>query len=134
MDFAMRNFKDESFIAQYLSPKLIRDLKLFSVLDDDTKSKLEITAIHDEKGYRYIRQAMADQYNLGSREPNIQVYRTNRQGDRSLILRHNRYHRRPLEKTTDEVLKHVARLWGFNVYLETVHENNRVELTHECHV
>jgi spore cortex formation protein SpoVR/YcgB (stage V sporulation) len=134
MDFAMRNFKDESFIAQYLSPKLIRDLKLFSVLDDDTKSKLEITAIHDEKGYRYIRQAMADQYNLGSREPNIQVYRTNRQGDRSLILRHNRYHRRPLEKTTDEVLKHVARLWGFNVYLETVHENNRVELTHECRV
>ncbi len=134
MDFAMKNFKDESFIAQYLSPKLIRDLKLFSVLDDDTKSKLEITAIHDERGYRHIRQSLADQYNLGSREPNIQVFRTNRQGDRSLILRHNRYHRRPLDKSTDEVLKHVARLWGFNVYLETVHENNRVELTHECRV
>ncbi|MGH8729314.1 MAG: SpoVR family protein, partial [Burkholderiales bacterium] len=28
VDFAMRNFKDESFIAQFLSPKLIRDLKL----------------------------------------------------------------------------------------------------------
>lgn len=134
MNFAMKNFKDESFIAQYLSPKLIRDLKMFCVLDDDTKNKLEITAIHDEKGYRHIRQALADQYNLGSREPYIQVYRTNRHGDRSLILRHNRYHRRPLDKSAEEVLKHVARLWGFNVYLETVHENNRVELTHECQV
>src|SRR5690606_24928652 len=25
LDFAMRNFKDESFIAQYLSPKLMRE-------------------------------------------------------------------------------------------------------------
>ena len=35
LDFAMRNFKDESFVAQYLSPKLIRDMKLFAVVDDD---------------------------------------------------------------------------------------------------
>ena len=33
LDFAMRNFKDESFIAQYLSPRLIRDLRLFVVAD-----------------------------------------------------------------------------------------------------
>lgn len=133
LDFAMRNFKDESFIAQYLSPKLIRELKFFSILDDDSKSKLEITAIHDEKGYRAIRQILADQYNLGSREPDIQVYKANRRGDRSLVLRHTRYNRQPLhEKAADEVLKHLARLWGFNVYLETVHENGRAELTHEC--
>ena len=30
LEFAMRNFKDESFIAQYLSPKLIRDFHLFA--------------------------------------------------------------------------------------------------------
>ena len=39
LDFAMRNFKDESFIAQYLSPKLIRDLKLFAMLDDDQRGQ-----------------------------------------------------------------------------------------------
>ena len=78
LDFAMRNFKDESFIAQYLSPRLIREFKLFSVLDDDTQEQLEISNIHDDRGYRYIRQSLADQYNLGSREPNIQVYNVNR--------------------------------------------------------
>ena len=34
-DYAMRNFKDESFIGQYLSPKLMRDLRLFSIVDDE---------------------------------------------------------------------------------------------------
>ncbi|MGD8937628.1 MAG: SpoVR family protein, partial [Thiogranum sp.] len=57
LDFAMRNFKDESFIAQYLSPRLIREFKLFSVLDDDTQEQLEISNIHDDRGYRYIRQS-----------------------------------------------------------------------------
>ncbi len=132
LDFAMRNFKDESFIAQYLSPKLIREFKLFSVLDDDQQEHLEIAAIHDDKGYRSIRQSLADQYNLGSREPNIQVYNVNRHGDRSLTLRHSQYHRRPLADSADEIVKHIARLWGFTVRLESVVENDKIELTHEC--
>jgi spore cortex formation protein SpoVR/YcgB (stage V sporulation) len=132
LDFAMRNFKDESFIAQYLSPRLIREFKLFSVLDDDSEEQLEISAIHDEKGYRYIRQSLADQYNLGSREPNIQVYNVNRRGDRSLTLRHTQYHRRPLAESADELVRHIARLWGFTVRLESVQENDAFEVTHEC--
>ncbi len=131
LDFAMRNFKDESFVAQYLSPRLIRDLRLFAVLDDDTEEELEISAIHDERGYRRVRQALADQYNLGSREPNVQVYEMNQRGDRSLTLRHMQYRRRPLDDSAQEVLKHVARLWGMTVRLETEYEDGRVELTHE---
>ncbi len=134
LDFAMRNFKDESFIAQYLSPKVIRDLKLFSVMDDDKNSHIEIAAIHDENGYRKVRQVLADQYNLGSIEPNIQVYKVDRRGDRSLTLRHIRYNRRPLTDSLEEVMRHLARLWGFAVRLETVHEDSEVELTYEVTV
>lgn len=132
LDFAMRNFKDESFVAQYLSPKVIRDLKLFAVLDDDTEEELEISAIHDEQGYRHVRSALADHYNLGSREPNIQVYNVEHRGDRSLTLRHSRYNRKPLGESTAEVLRHVHRLWGFTVRLEAVCEDGRVELVAEC--
>lgn len=134
LDFAMRNFKDESFIAQYLSPRLIREFKLFSVLDDDSRDQLEISAIHDEKGYRNIRQSLAEQYNLGSREPDIQIYNVNRRGDRSLTLRHTQYNRRPLDGSADEIVKHIARLWGFTVRLESALENDKIELTHECRV
>jgi spore cortex formation protein SpoVR/YcgB (stage V sporulation) len=105
---------------------------LFSVLDDDAQEQLEITAIHDERGYRSVRQALADQYNLGSREPNVQIYNVDRRGDRSLTLRHSQYRRRPLGDSTDEVLRHLARLWGFDVRLETVDEDGSTEVTHEC--
>ncbi|NDI87158.1 SpoVR family protein [Undibacterium crateris] len=132
LQFAMRNFKDESFIAQYLSPKLIRDFHFFSILDDDSKDKLKISAIHDESGYRYVRQQLAGQYNLGNREPDIQVWAVDMQGDRSLTLRHHQYLRRPLNNQTNEVLKHVARLWGFDVVLETVDQHGTVLTKQDC--
>ena len=130
-DFAMRNFKDESFIAQYLSPKIMRDFRMFAVLDDDSKDKLEVSAIHDDAGYRRVREILSDQYNLGAREPNVQVWNVDLRGDRSLTLRHQPYHRRPLADSTDEVLRHVARLWGFTVRLETVSEDGSIELSNE---
>ena len=132
LDFAMRNYKDESFIAQYLSPTLMRDFRLFAVCDDDREDTLAITAIHEEAGYRALRQALADQYNLGSREPNIQVFNVDRRGDRSLTLRHYRYNRRPLGESIPEMLKHLRRLWGFTVRLEAVDEQGRVQPIGEC--
>ncbi|HYP67231.1 MAG TPA: SpoVR family protein [Thiobacillaceae bacterium] len=131
LDFAMRNFKDESFVAQYLSPKLIRDMKLFAVVDDDREEKLEIAAIHDDAGYRVVRQLLAEQYDLGSREPNIQVYDVNIYGDRSLTLRHYMHNRRPLGDTTSEMLRHIARLWGYTVRIESLDQdgvNSMVEV------
>lgn len=127
LDFAMRNFKDESFIAQYLSPKLIRDFKLFAVLDDDRQKELEISGIHDEQGYRMIRERLSDQYNVGSQEPNIQVQRVDLRGDRSLTLRHYQYNRRPLNNQAKDVMKHLLRLWRFTVRLETIDETGRVQ-------
>jgi spore cortex formation protein SpoVR/YcgB (stage V sporulation) len=134
LDFAMRNFKDESFIAQYLSPKLIRDLKLFAVLDDDQDDKLEIAAIHDDAGYRQVRQLLAEQYNLGNREPNIQVYNVDVYGDRSLTLRHFMHNRRPLGESTPEMLRHIARLWGYTVKIESVDQDNIVHMAGVCEV
>jgi spore cortex formation protein SpoVR/YcgB (stage V sporulation) len=132
LDFAMRNFKDESFIAQYLSPTLIRELKLFAVLDDDHNEKLEIPAIHDDAGYRQVRQTLAEQYNLGNREPNIQVWNVDVYGNRSLTLRHFMHDRRPLGDSTPEMLRHIARLWGYDVRIESVDESGHAELVGEC--
>jgi stage V sporulation protein R len=120
LDHAMRNFKDESFVGQYLSPKLMRELRLFAITDDERQSELEVSAIHDEAGYRELRETLSQQYDLGSREPNIQVFDVNLRGDRSLTLRHFQHRDRPLHEGAQEVLRHVARLWGFGVQLESV--------------
>jgi stage V sporulation protein R len=116
----MRNFKDESFVGQYLSPKLMRDLRLFAILDDENAEKLSVSAIHDPSGFRRVREALSRQYDLSSREPDIQVWNVNLRGDRSLTLRHTRHNNRPLHEGAHEVLKHVARLWGFGVQLDSV--------------
>ncbi len=130
-DFALRNFKDESFIAQYLSPKLMRDFRFFAVLDDDERPKLHIDAIHDERGYRELRQTLSDQYNLGSREPNIQVWNVDFSGDRSLTLRLFPYQRRPLHDSCEAVLDHLAYLWGFTVRLEAQEADGTTSLIAE---
>ena len=126
LDHAMRNFKDESFIGQYLSPKLMRELRLFAITDDEGQAELEVSAIHDDAGYRRVRESLSRQYDLGSREPNIQVWNVNLRGDRSLTLRHFQHNDRPLHETAQEVLKHVARLWGFGVQLESVNAKSGV--------
>ena len=120
LDHAMRNFKDESFIGQYLSPHLMREMRLFALHDNSAEREILVSAIHDEDGYRQLRQLLSQQYDLGTREPNIQVWNVNLRGDRCLTLRHTQYQQKPLADDTKEVLKHVARLWGFGVQLETV--------------
>ena len=126
LDHAMRNFRDESFIGQYLSPRLMRDLRLFSVIDDATELELEVAAIHDESGYRRVREALSRQYDLSYREPNIQVWNVDIRGDRSLTLRHTQHNNRPLDDQALEVIKHVGRLWGFMVRLESVDRHGKV--------
>lgn len=42
------------------------------------------------------------------------------------MLRHTQHNDRPLRDNAYEVLKHVARLWGFPVHLESVGSSGKV--------
>ena len=65
LDFAMRNFKDESFIGQYLSPRLIREFHLFAIADHADEDDLVIDSIHDEHGYERVRKLLSQQHCAG---------------------------------------------------------------------
>lgn len=132
LHFAMQNFKDESFISQYLSPKVIRQFKLFGIHDDEKQNYLSVSAIHDEQGYRDIRQLLSQQYNLSNIEPNIQIYNVEMNGNRSLTLRYVPNNAIPLANTYKEVLKHLHRLWGFTVMLEQKNSDNSTTLLASC--
>ena len=49
LHYAMENFKDESFISQFLSPKVMRDFHLFAIEDDDQKEFIEVSATHNSR-------------------------------------------------------------------------------------
>lgn len=131
MHFAMQSFKDESFILQFLSPKLMRDFRFFSLLDDDKDKEMEVPAIHDELGYSHIREVLSNQYNLSMNEPNIQVFNVDMRGDRSITLRHTQHNRRPLEEeNSTEVMRHLHRLWKFDVHLESYNGDTLASTLH----
>jgi spore cortex formation protein SpoVR/YcgB (stage V sporulation) len=126
---AWGNYRDESFILQYLSPHLMRKMRLFSIMDDSRSPTLEIGAIHNQSGYRALRNALAESYNLSLQEPDIQVIDVNMRGDRTLYLRHHCKNGVVLYKQTrDEVLKHLKLLWGYEVVLSGIDQNNNNEL------
>jgi len=108
---------------QFLSPKVIRDMKLFCILDDDTQKEIEVTGIHDDAGYQHLREQLAGHYNLGNREPNIQIYNVDVRGDRSMTLHHNQFSRKPLGESTQEVLRHLHQLWGFDIHLHSIQDD-----------
>ncbi|GGF72284.1 SpoVR family protein [Alteromonas lipolytica] len=130
--FAMHNFKDESFISQFLSPKVMRDFKFFSVEDDSDKPYVSVSAIHDERGYHAIREKLSAQYNLSNLEPNIQVYNVDVRGDRSLTLRYVPQNGIPLADSKDEVMRHLHRLWKFDVKLEQLDEDGDAQVIARC--
>ena len=113
------NYRDESFVRQFLSPNLIRKFRLFAVSNKASDFSVRIEAIHDGEGYRRVRSALADSYDVSANEPDIQVVDVDLLGERSLVLRHTlRNGVRLAEVDREATLRHVRRLWGHAVRLE----------------
>src|SRR5437868_9013278 len=118
---AWANYRDESFIEQFLSPKVIRDLRLFALADEAQAPAYAVSAIHDELGYRKVRSTLARHYDVGEADPNIQVTGANLKADRKLFLQHRMHRGIPLNSALkDQVMPHIERLWGHAVALDEV--------------
>jgi len=118
---AWSNYRDESFIQQFLSPAVMRRFRMFALEDVESSSYYTVNGIHDEAGYRVVRDALARSCDLSIAEPDIQVVDVDLLGDRSLHLRHVRRDGIPLDAgRRDATLAHVQRYWGYEVALEEV--------------
>ncbi|MGN6142202.1 MAG: SpoVR family protein, partial [Mesorhizobium sp.] len=118
---AWANHRDESFIRQYLSPALIRKWRFFVLADTADEPFYEVASIHNERGYEKVRSALADSYDIGATRPNIQVVDVDLLGDRQLRLQHKIKDGMVLEETgCDATLRHVRKLWGYDVSLAGV--------------
>ncbi len=118
---AWANYRDESFIEQFLSPSVIRQFRMFALSDNSDDPFYLVTGIHDERGFRRIREVFAQNYDLGSQEPFIQVVDVDLLGDRCLKLQHVKRNGVPLDKELKQAtMAHIETLWGYEVKLEEV--------------
>ena len=127
IDYAMRNFRDESFILQYLSPKVIRDLKLFSLSNNERNIETYIVNhIQDEQGYRDIREALSRSYNINIMFPDIQVIGVS---SGTLELEYTAHDDVQLQANNrEDVLEYIQYLWENPVYLFSRDTSNKFRL------
>jgi stage V sporulation protein R len=118
---AWANYRDESFILQFLSPKVMRDFRMFRLYDDTADSNLLVDAIHDDEGYRAIRRSLSRTYDPGLNDADVQVVDVDLSGDRRLMLEHRTRPGQLLaKKDAETTLKYLAQLWGYEVRLQEV--------------
>ncbi len=132
LKWAWSEFRDESFVRQFLSPRLIREFRLFRLDDDAASDVYTVGAIHDERGYRRVRQAVAASFDPGESRPRIEVTGAALRGDRRLTLRHTVRRGRTLDALeVRRTLRCLGVLWGYAVVLEEVdEESDDVVATH----
>jgi spore cortex formation protein SpoVR/YcgB (stage V sporulation) len=112
----VENFKDETFVLQYLSPKVMRDMRLFEISDESDSNFYKVSSIHNNEGYKKVRQSLSEFYNRSRYIPDIQVYNVDVYGNRSLTLEYTPLNDRELDiNEVDKVLPHIKYLWGFPV-------------------
>ena len=130
---AWANFRDESFVLQYLSPKVMRDFHLFKIDDDKECPEIVIDAVHNERGYKRLRRSLAQSYDPAVTEPRIEIVDVNLRGDRTLRLQHSVSNGQILDALeVRRVLRHFASLWGYTVVLREVDaESEKVFAEHE---
>jgi stage V sporulation protein R len=117
-NYIVENFKDETFVQQFLSPKVIRDLKLFEVEDNVDAENYVVSSIHNDAGYRNIRESLGAFYNRNRYIPDIQVLDVDVLGDRTLTLEHTVVNGRELDyEQVIKVLPYVKHLFVFPVLL-----------------
>ena len=118
---AVFEHRDDSFVAQYLSPKVIRDLKIFTVnIDEKNDDDVAIvTDIHDDIGYRNIRKTLATSLERINYVPQIKVIGADMEGDRTLQLKYEPYRDRGLAVDDAEIVtNYIDTLWGYAVELD----------------
>jgi stage V sporulation protein R len=115
---AVANYRDESFVTQFLSPALIREWQLFEVTNEQKEKHYLISGIQNKTYYNDIRNTLSKQYSIQSWQPDIQIINANLDTTRTLQLRYNAINEAQLTNTKYDVMEHIEKLWGYHVVME----------------
>ena len=116
---AYKNYRDDSAIQQFLSPNLIREMRLFSFVNNQDSKEYIISDVHNDRGYRNIRNHLAEENNIGKKLPDIQITGVDFNTRRCLLT--NYTSDKVILRDGDDMktLSFFQELWGFPVTMET---------------
>lgn len=119
--------RDQSFIRQYLTMDMMRELKMFEYEEAEQNGQrvLKVTKVPDEDNWKAMRDTLITNVGMGS-IPVIKVEDANFENKRELFLRHYFDGRELLEEYASKTLEHLKFLWKGMVTLQTTLNNTQV--------
>lgn len=120
----MMNYKDESFIEQFLSPKLIRDLKLMHLSGISEELDYTVGSTHKKSDVLKIRESLSRQYNLMYYLPRLEVTGVEWETSRRLTITSHSVDRFLLDLDQVNKTKFLIEgyLWKFPVQIKQIAE------------
>ena len=126
--YMYQEFRDDGLIQQFLSPKVMRDMKLFSFDNEEGSRFYTISDVGNEQGYKNIRTALAYETSVGYRSADIQITDVDF-NTRTCVMTHFTSNGIMLdESSANRTLDYFRELWGFKVVLVTVDRASNFEL------
>lgn len=117
--------RDVSFIRQYLTPELMRELQLFQH-EKRGKDRI-ITVVADDKGWEKVKENLIRSVGISSM-PVIKVEDADFLGSRTLLVRHHHDGRDLDLGYAEKSMQHLESLWGKDVVLMTEVNGKEIEL------
>jgi stage V sporulation protein R len=120
--------RDVSFIRQYLTEALVRDMDYFQ--HEKSGNERVVTQVADEINWELIKQTLLKQVGTASL-PFIKIIDSDYNGERTLYLEHD-FDGRELDiEYAEKTLAYLHQLWGHTVMLETFLDDKRHHLVHD---
>ena len=113
--------RDASFLRRYLTEELIRELNLFEY--NNRGNEQVVTRVADEDNWRQIKDTLIQSVGTGT-IPVIKVEDSDYQNKRILLLKHCHDGRDLQLEYAEKTLRYLHQLWGHDVAMETVIDNN----------
>ena len=122
----MQNYRDESFLLQFLTPKLVREFRLMDIQTREGLDHWSVDHTAGAEGFKSIRSQLSAAYRLESHMPEISVVRYAHDTDRKLVLHHQSYNGRVLHNhEAEQTMRHLRTLWGFDVQLDSIDQSGK---------
>ena len=124
----VKNYRDESFILQFLSPKVIRDFNFFTLLSTEKSKVYTVTHTQDDEDVVNIRRQLAQEYDLSYRTPHIEIKTVDWLGEGenngTLVLQYHSIDGKLLDyEEAKQTSSYVTFLWGGPVIIYYVGAN-----------
>lgn len=112
----VENYRDESFVLQFLSPKVARHFKLFSIHLKEGRDYVQVNGTHDDDSFLQIRKVLAEQYDLSRAIPHIEIVGVDWESDRTIYIEHRTKNEQRLKyQDVKSTCIYIHDLWGFPV-------------------